>query len=455
MTALGPRSGASGGRRRKLAFEEDKHNRMPGFPVNGQVAAFPKRQTHREVGTQSHGALEASRATERKTTTVMTVLPLRSARSAPVDPLVGSSAVLATDMPRGYASGRSPFRLLLISSLPTIAGGVRSHELGLAGTLSRAIGERTGHGVEVDVVTTSRTGVAEVERLLWNRDLARFDGLVLLLETPRSRAALSAARTGLRRVLLELAARLCPSASLTVVLAPRRESAAFLPRFHSDDMVTTFRHIVAAACNGVAGVEELRSDARADPRSQYRLWGLDLAASLSRRLREPDLWRPNVEQLDERARQAAVDGLPLAADEWEGEFTRLLSSAREAYGTRTAAISLIDEDKTHYLVRRGFHTREMPRSETLCHTALVSRNGLIVADARQDARFRTCMPVEAGTVGFYAGYRLENAEGYPVAVLCVFDPEPRPVHDQDLALLRDFAIIAERRLWELGQTARP
>jgi hypothetical protein len=56
--------------------------------------------------------------------------------------------------------------------------------------------------------------------------------------------------------------------------------------------------------------------------------------------------------------------------------------------------------------------------------------------------------VRSGAVRFYAGHRIDSPEGQPVAVLCVFDGEPRSVRGQDIALLRDFACIAERRIRE-------
>jgi hypothetical protein len=52
-------------------------------------------------------------------------------------------------------------------------------------------------------------------------------------------------------------------------------------------------------------------------------------------------------------------------------------------------------------------------------------------------------------VRFYAGYRIESADGAPLGSLCVFDPTPRgDVGEQDLVALRDLAIAAQRRLWD-------
>ena len=116
-----------------------------------------------------------------------------------------------------------------------------------------------------------------------------------------------------------------------------------------------------------------------------------------------------------------------------------------------ASFSIIDGERTRYFVRQGFDTSSVPREESICDLALRSYGGLIVGDAAADSRFKRFPLVESGAVRFYAGYRVESPDGQPLGVLCVFDPEPRPVLAQDLALLRDFAASAGRRLWELGR----
>ena len=63
--------------------------------------------------------------------------------------------------------------------------------------------------------------------------------------------------------------------------------------------------------------------------------------------------------------------------------------------------------------------------------------------------------VKTGDVRFYAGYRITGPDGAPFGALCVFDSEPRDVQEEDLTALRDLALDAQRRLWNLLPAAPP
>ena len=114
-------------------------------------------------------------------------------------------------------------------------------------------------------------------------------------------------------------------------------------------------------------------------------------------------------------------------------------------------VEIVGDGHTRYFARQGFDIPVVTREQTICDLALHTYGGVIVGDARADDRFRQFPLVVDGAVRFYAGYRVESPDGQPIGVLCVFDSDPRPVLLQDLALLRDFAASAERRLWELQQ----
>jgi hypothetical protein len=212
-----------------------------------------------------------------------------------------------------------------------------------------------------------------------------------------------------------------------------------------------FRSTVSDAVGPMAKLLELPGLSAAEPSSAHRQRAAILAAHLRPRLREPNLWREPLDPMDETARHASVERLAVRDDEWETEFARIVALARAAYGTRFAALSVIDGDHTGYVVRRGFTTRELPREQTICDTTLRAHGGLAVGDAREDPRFRDCKSVRDGAVGFYLGHRVESPEGQPVAVLCVFDPEARSLPESDVLLLRDLALAAQRRLWEIVQ----
>jgi hypothetical protein len=177
----------------------------------------------------------------------------------------------------------------------------------------------------------------------------------------------------------------------------------------------------------------------------------DRRASRPPRLREPNLWRAPFDRLDESSRQAAVDQLDDVREQWAAEAGPLLAAAVLAYGTRYSALTWIDRDEVQALACHGFSASSWSRSALVSPVVLRAHGGILVGDAAEDPRFRSCWPVRDGHVGFYAGYRIESPDRQPVAALAVFDPQPRIVADRDIAVLRDLALIAQRRLWDLAQ----
>ena len=186
----------------------------------------------------------------------------------------------------------------------------------------------------------------------------------------------------------------------------------------------------------------------------YQAWGRTISDTLVPHLQDPQLWRTPQERIHEPSRQQAVDALGPLDRAWEAEFERFVTLARAAYGTRSAALSVIDGDTTRFLARRGIEVDALAREDTICASALSAQGGVIIGDARRDQRFQHLPWIRDGGVAFYAGCRVAGQDGQPVAVLCVFDEEPRPVLSQDIAVLRDLAHAAQRRVWELGSGPR-
>jgi hypothetical protein len=151
--------------------------------------------------------------------------------------------------------------------------------------------------------------------------------------------------------------------------------------------------------------------------------------------------------IDESRRQEAVERLTAVDLDRDEELDRIVAFARAGYGSRSAALSLIDGERTRFAVRHGVEPAEVARDASLCAVALPQRRGLLARDTRRDPRLRSLPAVLDGTAGFYAGHPVDGPDGLPVAVLCVFDPEPRPEGTDDLVLLHDLAVAARRRLF--------
>ena len=367
----------------------------------------------------------------------------------PLPPPVG--VVTPTDLPRASASGPRPHRVLLVGAELVTSYGVASHQLGIPGTLARQIAASTGFGVDVDLLVLPTTELGYLEQALKHLPLPTSDALVLVLD-----AADQARRDfpgRLQRLLVGAALRMPPEARVTVaigdplprLLTGRRGSR----RTMGADELTSSAVAAAGAVRDTQFVT-LRQRFGLTPHdapTAYREWALSLAPAVANRLPSPGSHRSRQERLDETDRLGAVDRYVGRYQEWADSFRQIVDSARTAYGTQYAALSVIDGTTTHFLNSRSFPLPEAPRAETICNTAISFHGGFLVGDASQDERFAGLPVVKEGLVRFYAGNQVRSPDGRPVAVLCVFDPAPRDIGGSRAVTLRDFALAAERRIW--------
>ncbi|MDH2443387.1 GAF domain-containing protein [Amnibacterium sp. CER49] len=351
----------------------------------------------------------------------MSVLPMV------LRPLAAEPHLLPTDDPRVSASGPDPHQLLLLGAEASLLHGVRCHGLGVAGQLARRMPPFTGHGADVEVVPMRRLAASALDRGLHGRDVAHVDAAVVVAGPAPLRRG-SANR--LRDLLAELCRRLPAGVPVVAAIVTGDPSPQALLR---------------SAVPADVVLVELPEAAPGRPSDTYAAWAGAVARGLA-----PHVGRAERRSapVDEPRRQAAVNrlaGLDLSRDD---ELGRIVASARAGYGTRYAALSVIDADRTRFSVRQGFELEEIDRYDSFCASALHERRGLLVRDARSDPAFRSLPSVQDGTDRFYAGHPVEGPDGQPVAVLCVFDPEPRSDGTDDLVLLRDLAVAARRRLFD-------
>ena len=376
----------------------------------------------------------------------MTVLDVPNQQHGPSD----SMGIRPLDPPRARASGPAPYRILAVGGDLLAGHGVLTHDLALTGSLARGLARLLGHGVDVQSVVAHRTTLAATARALRSRDLSRIDALVLVLDQVGDRWHVARAATRVNKLVEDLSNRMVPGASITLVVPPR----AVWQRSERD--MATLAMAVRDGAAALTRVVHLTGRLQVQGHAQlYKTWAETIATSMAESLIDPLVWLDAVDQIDEPRRQTAVRRLgPLDAG-WQAAFRRIVEFSSRAYGTSCASISIVDGDRTRYLSRRGFDIEALEREQSLCELALRTHGGLIVGDAKADPRFNTFPVVQSGQVRFYAGYRIESPDGQPVGVVCVFDDQPRPVLSQDIALLRDFATAAERRIWELMQGTSP
>jgi len=144
---------------------------------------------------------------------------------------------------------------------------------------------------------------------------------------------------------------------------------------------------------------------------------------------------------------AALDVVEGGAEE---RFERITRIAREAFGVSGSFLNLAREDDVFIKSQQSdtVFGPTIPLQDTFCGRTLAVDGPVVVPDARADARYSD-MPMVVGdpNVRFYAGVPLHaGEEDVKVGTLCLIDPQPRTLEPDDLALLQELGVWAEREL---------
>jgi hypothetical protein len=335
---------------------------------------------------------------------------------------------------RASASGPVPYRTLLLG------GAEPADRSTLADAFARELARRTGHGVDVEVVVTDALAHAATGGLPLDRDLSRIDAIVVVLDPP---TAASEGTVGVGPMLQALVRRLTVGAAVVLVVPVGSPSL---------DRLADEAGAAADALTPVVRLDPLQDRPEVD---RFRAWASALGEATAACLIDPLVRVLADDHYDEELRLDAVDRLPQRDGAWTDRFERIVAEARAAYGTASAGLSIVDADHARYWVQIGIDTPVIRRSQTLCNRALRTYGGLIVGDAQQDPRFQGFQEVRRGDLRFWAGQRIESEEGAPLGTLCIFDPAPREVTDDDLVTLRDLAVSLQHSLWDLQRASTP
>lgn len=356
-------------------------------------------------------------------------------------PRTANGADRATAHPvKGHASGPVPYRALLLGGRLLADSATPAGQQPMADRLATALASRTGHGVDVEA-SQDPTAAAVAELLASDRDVSRLDALVIVAAPRRDGSSPAETRARVVASLTALTTRLTVASPLVVVVPSPLASG--LTREELDG----FSRILTDAADPLIRVVRLEDgDPRATPAERITLWADEIAERTASGLIEPMVRFLPDDPYDEFRRVESVDRLDGRYGSATAEFQELVDLARATYGTASAAMSLIDDDRTHYFARSGGVAESLPRGKTVCNRVIRMYGGLIVGDAALDPRLNALPEVKTRDVTFYAGYRIEGPDGAPIGALCVFDPEPRDVQDADLAPLRDLVNRAQRLL---------
>ena len=155
---------------------------------------------------------------------------------------------------------------------------------------------------------------------------------------------------------------------------------------------------------------------------------------------------------NERERLQTLRDLDLLDTPAEERFDRITRIARQLFSVPIALVSLVDENRQWFKSRQGLDATETPRDISFCGHAIINKEPLIVNDALEDPRFAD-NPLVCGApdIRFYAGCPIAAPNGLRIGTLCLIDQEPRSFDAEQVARLRELAMMVEDELSVLAQ----
>ncbi|TIH07708.1 GGDEF domain-containing protein [Pseudomonas leptonychotis] len=147
---------------------------------------------------------------------------------------------------------------------------------------------------------------------------------------------------------------------------------------------------------------------------------------------------------DEERRQQILDDQELLDTPADPYLDTLVRVVREVFAVKTVLVSLIDHDRQWFKARIGLEITETPRIISFCAHAILGTQPFIVEDTQKDLRFHD-NPVVTNNphIRFYAGQPLFSEEGQALGTLCLIDPTPQQLTEQQQRLFSDMAILVE------------
>ena len=341
---------------------------------------------------------------------------------------------------RMHRSGPDAQRVLLVGDRSLVDGDGAGP--GFADRFADGIAERSGRGLDLDVVTDLGPALEAVSAATEAWRLWRYEAVVVLMQESQVQAAPHwwsgrIARIA-QRVLPELAA-----ASRVLLVRLRPGSATGAPGgAWWDDGAT--RPVVSSLAVPLAGIHGLggRQDGTAAiaDRVAMLLRGAEAGGGQGGTARErralPDA---------EADRQRAVDRAAEALGGLTPDLERVVLLARNTFAVPFAQVNLLDHGRIRTLAFVG--ATGDGAEEPICTIAVRGSGPTVIADTWQDHRLDANPHVHGPhPVRFYAAHPIESVDGYRIGTLCVFDLVPHDERDVDPAVLRDLALLAEAEI---------
>jgi GAF domain-containing protein len=366
-------------------------------------------------------------------------------------------SVIANDSPHVHAPGTNPDRILLTGDGAATGRGVITHDLGLPGYLARSLTAHTGHATDVDIVVTRDMTAATCLTSLAGMNLDQYDIVVLSLGANEALALTSPTTWtyALGKILSQLEQHTPTATTFFVLPIPFFGINPYLPKTLARVVDAHVQHLNAQTQEIVSHKPQVTLIPVAqvnayEPESAhvYHRWAEAIALRISDSL-DPE--RPpatDTTKVNEQARQRALTDLDIIDTDTDPFLDRLTERARQVFGTRIAAVTLIESDIQVMKSASGIEPVELPREEAFCDITIRRAAHFVIEDTRLDSRYADYSVVKGDPgIRFYAGYPIESQNGQRVGALCIMDTEPRQFTQEDATMLRNLAQETQAHLW--------
>ena len=134
----------------------------------------------------------------------------------------------------------------------------------------------------------------------------------------------------------------------------------------------------------------------------------------------------------------------------EERFDRLTRLAKRLFDVPISLITLVDRERQWFKSNQGLDITETSRDISFCGHTILGDVPFIINDTTKDDRFvDNPFVINNPNVRFYAGHPLHYLKDSTIGTLCIMDNRPRNFDEDDIRLLKDLAVLAERELMEI------
>lgn len=131
----------------------------------------------------------------------------------------------------------------------------------------------------------------------------------------------------------------------------------------------------------------------------------------------------------------------------EERFDVITVYCQSRFDCAIALVTLVDSDRQWFKSACGLNVRETPRDISFCGHVILQDEVMVINDTLQDPRFAdNPLVLGAPFIRFYAGVPLTLSSGHNVGTLCIIDPKPKRLAEEEVAHLEVLARLVSLEL---------